>query len=72
MRIDRESKNHGQYILLKKAQNKTDCREDLKGTSARWVKVLFKSFKKHLNADGVNELNNLMGRDSFSLGPTSQ
>ena len=61
--IDRGVKN-GQYILLKKAQNKTIVGRfrALAQDGSKFYSVL-----KHLNADGVNELNNLMGRDSFSF-----
>ena len=59
----------GQYILLKKDQNKTVVGRyrALEQDGSKFYSVL-----KHLNADGKNELKDLMGEDTFAFPkPTS-
>ena len=59
----------GQYVLLKKGKNKTVVGRyrALAEDGSKFYSVL-----KHLNADGKNELKDLMGEDTFSFPkPTS-
>ena len=66
--IDKGIEN-GQYILLKKGKNKTVVGRyrALAEDGSKFYSVL-----KHLNADGKNELKDLMGEDTFSFPkPTS-
>ena len=59
----------GQYVLLKKGKNKTVVGRyrALAEDGSKFYSVL-----KHLNADGKNELRDLMGEDTFSFPkPTS-
>ena len=59
----------GQYILLKKEKNKTVVGRyrALEQDGSKFYSVL-----KHLNADGKNELKDLMGEDTFAFPkPTS-
>ncbi len=62
-KIDKELEN-GEYILIKKGKNKTIVGRyrALAEDGSKFYSVL-----KHLNADGKNELNNLMGEDTFSF-----
>ena len=61
--IDKGIEN-GEYILLKKGNNKTIVGRyrALAEDGSKFYSVL-----KHLNADGKNELNDLMGEDTFSF-----
>lgn len=61
--IDRGIEN-GQYILIKKEKNKTIVGRyrSLEQDGSKFYSVL-----KHLNADGKNELKDLMGKDTFSF-----
>ena len=61
--IDKGLEN-GDYILIKKENNKTIVGRyrALAEDGSKFYSVL-----KHLNADGKNELNNLMGEDTFSF-----
>ncbi len=66
--IDKGIEN-GQYVLLNKGKNKTIVGRyrALSEDGSKFYSVL-----KHLNADGKNELNNLMGEGVFSFPkPTS-
>ena len=61
--IDKGIEN-GEYILIKKGNNKTIVGRyrALAEDGSKFYSVL-----KHLNADGKNELNDLMGEDTFSF-----
>lgn len=61
--IDKGLEN-GEYILIKKGNNKTIVGRyrALAEDGSKFYSVL-----KHLNADGKNELNDLMGEDTFSF-----
>ena len=61
--IDKGIEN-GEYILIKKENNKTIVGRyrALAEDGSKFYSVL-----KHLNADGKNELNDLMGEDTFSF-----
>ncbi len=61
--IDKGIEN-GQYVLLNKRKNKTIVGR-YRALSEDGSK--FYSILKHLNADGKNELNDLMGEDTFSF-----